>query len=47
MSGNLVDTNVIIKVLNGNDGAVKLFDALDETTAANVNGKNRGLRCYC
>jgi tRNA(fMet)-specific endonuclease VapC len=30
MSGSLVDTNVVIKVLNGNDAAVKLFDSLDE-----------------
>jgi tRNA(fMet)-specific endonuclease VapC len=30
MSGSLVDTNIIIKVLNGNDEAVELFDSLDE-----------------
>ena len=30
MSGNLVDTNVIIKVLNGNIEAVELFDSLDK-----------------
>jgi predicted nucleic acid-binding protein len=30
MSGNLVDTNVIIKVLNGNNEAVELFDSLGE-----------------
>lgn len=30
MSGNLVDTNVIIKLLNGDKKAVDLFDSLNE-----------------
>jgi tRNA(fMet)-specific endonuclease VapC len=30
MSGNLVDTNVIVKLLNGNAEAEKLFDSLGE-----------------
>jgi tRNA(fMet)-specific endonuclease VapC len=30
MSGNLIDTNVIVKLLNGNAEADKLFDSLDE-----------------
>jgi predicted nucleic acid-binding protein len=29
MSGSLIDTNVIIKVLNGNAEAVNLFDSLE------------------
>jgi tRNA(fMet)-specific endonuclease VapC len=30
MSGNLIDTNVIVKLLNGNAEADKLFDSLEE-----------------
>lgn len=30
MSGSLIDTNVIIKVLNGNTEAVNLFDSLED-----------------
>ena len=29
MNGNLVDTNVIIKMLNGDPGAVQIFDSLE------------------
>ena len=29
MNGNLVDTNVIIKMLNGDPEAIRIFDSLD------------------
>lgn len=29
MSGSLIDTNIIIKLLNGDQKAVELFDSLD------------------
>ena len=36
MNGNLIDTNVIIKLMNGNPDAVSLFDRLDNISVSVV-----------
>ncbi|MCX7749334.1 MAG: type II toxin-antitoxin system VapC family toxin [Clostridia bacterium] len=36
MGGNLVDTNIIIKLLNGEQNTIDIFDSLDEVKISSI-----------